>query len=378
MSEETEMITKHELDFLTNYPPAEAPVVSFFLSLDRREPGQDKVTFTELKNLLKSGQEEIARWPEPFRIPLTLHLARIEETVEDERGGKTRGLAVFAGQNLWQVHRLPLAPGNQIIIARTPHVKPLIHLFRRNPRYCAVLVDKERARLFLIQMGEIQDYSLVLDEVPKHHDQGGWAQARLQRRHDDFVSHHLKRSAELTFEFFQREGFDYLLIGGTEELTSAFFDRLHTYLQDRVAGYLPISTSASPTDVRKQTLEAMEGIKAQLDEDLTARLKEQVGSGNLAVAGLAPTLRALNAHKVMHLLVEEGYQTAGGRCPECGTLRVRSTGRCRFCQGTIERVENLMDEAVELAFAQGAQVHFVAPNQTLWDLGRVGALLRYA
>ena len=101
-------------------------------------------------------------------------LARIEETVEDERGGKSRGLAVFAGQNLWQVYRLPMAPGNHIVIDRTPHVKPLIHLFRRHPRFCAVLVDKERARLFLIQMGEIQDYSMVLSEVPKHHEQGGF------------------------------------------------------------------------------------------------------------------------------------------------------------------------------------------------------------
>jgi peptide subunit release factor 1 (eRF1) len=125
-------------------------------------------------------------------------------------------------------------------------------------------------------------------------------------------------------------------------------------------------------------LKAMEEIKTRRNDELTARLKEEVGSGKLGVAGLAPTLRALNDHKVMHLLVEEGYQTPGGRCPECGTLRVRSAGRCRFCQGAIERVENLVDEAVELAFAQGAKVHFIAASESLWELGRIGALLRYA
>jgi peptide subunit release factor 1 (eRF1) len=371
------VITKHQLDLLSNYPPAESPVISFYLSIDRRER-DEKTPFTELKNLLKVGQEESYRWPEQYRVPLALHLTRIEETAEEERGGKSRGLAIFAGENLWQVHHLPVQPGNHIAIARTPYVKPLILLFRRRPRYCTVLVDKERARLFLIQMGEIKDYSMVLDEVPKHHEQGGWAQARLQRRHEDYVMHHLKRSAELTFEFFQREGFDCLLIGGTDELTSAFYERLHTYLQERMVGYLPIATVASASEVLEQTIRTMEQVESRRGEELTGRLKEEVGSGKLGVAGLAATLRALNAHKVMELLVEEGYQTPGGRCPQCGSLSIRSTGRCRYCHGTIERVENLVDEAVELAFGQNAQVHFIAPNQTLWDMGRIGALLRYA
>jgi len=372
------MITRHELDLLSSYAPTESPVVSFYLSLERRDREGGKMPFTELKNLLKAGQEDIARWPEQYRVPLTLYLTRIEETAEEERGGKSRGLAIFAGDNLWQVYRLPTEPGNHFVIDRAPYVKPLIHLFRRHPRYCTVLVDKERARLFLIQMGEIQDYSLVLDEVPKHHDQGGWAQARLQRRHDDYVMHHLKRSAELTFEFFQREGFDFLLIGGTDELTSAFFERLHTYLQDRVVGFLPIASTASASEALEQSLQTMGEVEVRLSEELMKRLEEEVGSGKLGVAGLSPTLRALNAHKVMDLVVEDGYQVAGGRCTHCGSLSVRSTGRCRYCHGPIERTENLVDDVVELAFSQGAVVHFVDPNQILWDLGRIGALLRYA
>lgn len=370
------MITKHELDLLSSYPAAETPIISFYLSLEREH--DEKIPFTELKNLLKAGQDQIARWPEEQRVPLALYLTRIEETVAEERGGRSRGLAIFAGEKLWQVYRLPIEPGNYIVIDQTPYVKPLIRLFRHHPRYCTVLVDKERARLFLIQMGEIQDYSMVLDEVPKHHEQGGWAQARLQRRHEDAVMHHLKRSAELTFEFYQREGFDHLLLGGTEELTRAFYERLHTYLQERVVGFLPIASTAGAGEVLAQTLDRMEEVKVALDEEIVARLKEAVGSGKMAVAGLAATLRALNARKVMELVVEEDYQTAGGRCSDCGSLSIRSTGRCRYCHGNIQRVENLVDEAVELAYAQSAQVHFVGPTDTLWEMGRIGAFLRYA
>ena len=371
------MITKHELDVLSNYPPTGLPVVSFYLSIDRPER-DDRTPFTELKNLLKVGQDLISRWPAEQRVALAMHLTRIEETVEEERGGRARGLVIFASENLWYIYRLPVQTGNHIVIDRTPFIQPLILLIRRSPRCCTVLVDKERARLFLIQMGEIQDYSMVLDEVPKHHEQGGWAQARLQRRHEDAVMHHLKRSAELTFEFFQREGFDYLLLGGTDKLTSAFFERLHTYLQERMVGTLSIATAASAGEVLEQTLGSMEAVQARLSEELSTRLKEEVGQGKLGVAGLAATIRALNSHRVMELVVEEGYQVPGGRCSDCGSLSIRSTGKCRYCQGKIERVENLVDEAVEKAFSQGAQVHFVAPNQTLWDLGRIGALLRYA
>lgn len=371
------MITKHELDVLSNYPPAESPVISFYLSIDRHER-DEKTPFTELKNLLKAGQEQLSRWPAAHRVPLALYLTRIEEAAEEERGGRSRGLVIFAGENLWQVYRLPVQPGNHIVIDRTPYVKPLILLFRRRPRYCTVLVDKERARLFLIQMGEIQDYSIVLDEVPKHHEQGGWAQARLQRRHEDAVMHHLKRSAELTLEFFQREGFDYLLIGGTEKLTAAFYERLHTYLQERVAATFVMATNASAGEVLSHTLRIMEEVERRIAEELTLRLKEEVGQGKMGVAGLADTLRALNGHRVMDLLVEEGYQVVGGRCHDCGSLSVRSTGKCRYCQGKIERVDNLIDEVVEKAFAQNAQVHFIPQNQILWEMGRIGALLRYA
>ncbi len=371
------MITRYQLELLTNYPPSESPVVSFYLSIDRRER-EEKVPFTALKNLLKAGQEEISRWPETYHPMLTQIMARIEEAVEEERGGTSRGLAIFAGEKFWQAYRLPQQPGNYLVVDRAPYVKPLIHLFRRQPRYCTVLVDKERARLFLIHMGEIQDYSMVLDEVPKRHDQGGWAQARLQRHHDDVVMHHLKRSAELTLEFFQREGFDFLLIGGTEELSSAFYDRLHTYLQERVVGFLPIATTASAFEVLEQTLLTMGEVEERIAEELVGRLKEEVGLGRMGVAGLAATLRALNVRKVMELLVEEGYQSAGGRCNHCGSLSIRSTGKCRYCHNEIERVDDLIDEAVELASAQGAKVHFIPPNETLWEMGRIGALLRYA
>jgi peptide subunit release factor 1 (eRF1) len=371
------VITKHELELLSNYPPTGFPVVSFYLSIDRHER-DEKAPFTELKNLLKTGQELLSRWPAEQRVALAMYLTRIEETAKEERGGRSRGLVIFAGADLWQVYRLPIQPGNHIVVDRMPYVKPLLLLFRRSPRYCTVLVDKERARLFLIQMGEIQDYSMVLDEVPKHHEQGGWAQARLQRRHGDAVMHHLKRSAELTFEFFQREGFDYILLGGTEQLTGAFFERLHTYLQERVVSTFPFATGASPSEVLEKTLKVMEKVQARLSEELSARLKEEVGQGKVGVAGLSATIRALNSHRVMELVVEEGHQVPGGRCSDCGSLSIRSTGKCRYCGGKIERVENLVDEAVERAFAQGAQVHFVPPNQTLWEMGQIGALLRYA
>ncbi|MBN1483964.1 MAG: hypothetical protein JXA37_04520 [Chloroflexia bacterium] len=371
------MITKSEIDALTSYPPSDSPVVSFYISLDPHERAE-KTTLTELKNLLKTGQEEMARWPEKDHVKIALNLARIEEIVENERGGQSRGLAIFAGEKIWQIYHLPLSAGQRVVIDRTPYVKPLIQVFRRHPRYCAVLVDKERARLFIVQMSEIQDYSIVLSEVPKHHEQGGWAQSRLQRRHDDYVMHHLKRSAELSFDFFQHEGFDYLLIGGTDELTSAFYERLHTYLQERVVGFLPISTSASVHDVLEQTLEVMQEVEARLHRELLEKLQEETGQGRLGVTGLSATLRAINAYKVQHLLLEEGYQTAGGRCSDCGNLTVRTTGNCRYCQGKIERVDKLIGEAVELAYNQGAQVHFIEANQVLWDMERIGALLRYA
>jgi hypothetical protein len=76
------------------------------------------------------------------------------------------------------------------------------------------------------------------------------------------------------------------------------------------------------------------------------------------------------------LLVSEGYVEDGWRCPESGALAVVGpaspvTGR------PMDRVDDVVEEAVDLALANGTRAEVCVDNADLDCLGRIGALLRY-
>ena len=106
-----------------------------------------------------------------------------------------------------------------------------------------------------------------------------------------------------------------------------------------------------------------------------ARLRERVGAGTKAVAGLAPTLAALNERRVGDLVLSDGYAEAGWRCA-CGALAARGP-QCPIDGEEMEHVDDIVEDAVDVALTQGCHVEICVGNADLDVLGRIGALLRY-
>src|SRR2546426_686041 len=99
-------------------------------------------------------------------------------------------------------------------------LEPSRHLMDEYERYAVALVDKEKARLFTIFMGEIEESDAFKDFVPGKHHQGGPSQARYQRHHEAYVHWHLKRVARHLAQILGRRPFDRLILAGPEEATS--------------------------------------------------------------------------------------------------------------------------------------------------------------
>ncbi len=109
---------------------------------------------------------------------------------------------------------------------------------------------------------------------------------------------------------------------------------------------------------------------------LVDRLRAAVGSGGRGVAGLAGTLGALNERRVERLLVSKGFDHEGWRCPVSGALA--SVGPTNPVNGvTMDRVPDVVEEAIEEALTQGIPVTICVGNADLDVLGRIGGLLRY-
>src|SRR5205823_1499547 len=111
--------------------------------------------------------------------------------------GDTRGLALFscAAAGLWEDVALSRPVRNQAVVGPHPELLQLEKVLEVYESFCTVLVDSEKARIFLAELGRIEDHSDVVDDVPNRHDQGGWSQARYQRHVDEHRQKHLKHVA---------------------------------------------------------------------------------------------------------------------------------------------------------------------------------------
>ena len=70
------------------------------------------------------------------------------------------------------------------------------------------------------------------------------------------------------------------------------------------------------------------------------------------------------------------YEEEGWRCPESGTLA--DVGPISPVTGRrMDRVADVVEDAIELALTQGCKVDVCVANADLDVLGRIGALLRY-
>ena len=364
---------------LASWDPGGAPVTTLYLDTDGRRYPRRSEYLTRADDLLRSAKDRARRFDRPGFDSACRDVARIRTYLRDEfdRRG-TRGVAVFSSSSagLWNAVPLPQPVRDRASLGPRPDVVPLEALVELAETSCVAIVDREKARTLVTTLGEIEEVTDILDEVPGQHDQGGWAQRRLQRHIEDHVLRHVKRVADSLFRLHQRRRFDQLLLAGLDEVVHELERGLHDYVRRTVAGRLPVAMSASLVEIRDRVMEFERDLEARRERDAVERLIGQAAAGpGRAVGGLAETLDALERGRVETLIVSSDLRAAGVRCPSCG--HVGLTGeRCSAC-GSPTEATDAVEEAVEMALRQRCRVETVADGAGLERLGGIGALLRF-
>jgi peptide subunit release factor 1 (eRF1) len=98
--------------------------------------------------------------------------------------------------------------------------------------------------------------------------------------------------------------------------------------------------------------------------------------GDGAVVGLDAVLAALVERRVDTLLVSDGFEAPGWRCPSCAFLAARGPS-CPVCSKKMEQADDVVEEAVHEALNQSVRLEVCRDNADLDVLGRIGALLRF-
>lgn len=356
------------------------PVSSLYLDVDgRRYPRRQdymvraKQLCHELKRLAEEG--DLGR---QGRGSVSRDAARMLDYLNTMDRGPTRGVALFSASkaDLWEAVAVPRPLPDRASLERNPYVIPLEALVETYESFCTTLVDRARARIFLARMGQIQERTDVLDDVPGQHDQGGWSQARYQRHIEEHAASHLKHVAEVLLRFYKVRKFDHLILAGPDELIPEFERALHDYLRRRVAARVTLPMTATTAEVLEKSLAVEEEIEKAREQQVAQRLAAETGAGRSGVMGLPPVLHALNEERVDTLVVPFGLSLPGARCSDNGHLAAGGS-RCGICQGRLEPVSDVIDDAVASAMRQGSRVEILSllePEETARD---IGALLRF-
>jgi peptide chain release factor subunit 1 len=215
----------------------------------------------------------------------------------------------------------------------------------------------------------------LADDVHPWHDQGGWSQSRYQRGIQKEVKDHLKHANDELFKLFKRGVVQRLIIGCPDEMRGEVEHTLHSYLRDRIAGWLDIDVKARPAEVAAEAKEIIERDERDRERHWLDRLQAGLSRKERAVSGLAGTLEALNEQRVEALLVADRFRAEGYVSPSAHFLSAEPgsspTGE------ELQHRDDVIESAMERALEQSAEVIVVRHHPDLQAAGSIGAVLRY-
>jgi peptide chain release factor subunit 1 len=374
-------ISEDAIRNLAAFRAKEGGVVSLYLDVDGRRWPRYQDCETRVERMVKQALDKA---PEASG-PTLEALRRVEAHV---RGGldrsRTRGLAVFAsGADLWEVFELPVPVRDQLVVNKAPQVCQLEGVIDNYERFGVLLADKQRARMFVFELGELVDKNEVFDQLPRHDDdKGDWNRDHV-RGHVAVAAHqHLKRAAGVAFEVYKQQPFDHLIIGAPDEIAKELEGELHSYLRDRIRARISVPAGASESEICQAALEVEQRVERAKEAATVERLRAGSAAANgrsaspRAEVGLPAVLNALVERRVDTLVLSDGYAAPGWRCEGCDHLATKGRG-CPVCGREMDLVDDIIEEAVELALRQSCRVEICVDNADLDVMGRIGALLRF-
>jgi peptide chain release factor subunit 1 len=347
-------ITRGRLRRLAELRPERGMVLSVFFNLDPSEFATPVARATEVNSVVTAAArkvEEVEGLGHEERQALRADVERVRDVLRgsDVASNGTHGLAVFAygPGDVLEVVRLPHPIESRAIVDDHACVEPLVRT-DSSERWCVLLVNRKTARIFMGTAVGLNELDHIEGDTHRQHDQGGWSQARYQRGIEQEKLNHVGHALDTLFARFKRRPFDHLVVGAPEELVAEVEEMLHPYLRARLAGRLGVDVeNSTATQVQAAAAEVVDHHVAAVERAALDRMQQGIGRGDRGVSRPEPVMQALDEGRVEILLLAADFDA-----PE-------------------------LDQAVEKAIKQAAQVLVIRHYDDLVMHGGIGAVLRY-
>jgi peptide chain release factor subunit 1 len=367
-----------QLDRLAAFEPTELPVISLYLDMQPDEHGRARFdTF-----LRKAFAERARTFDGPARESFDADVERINAFLGSDAERSANGLAIFAchGATLFEAVQMT-APIDEhwLFVGSVPHLYPLARVNDQYPRYAAVVVDTNAARLFVFSLGTTELQRDVKNVKTRRTAMGGWSQARYQRHVDKFHEQHMKEVVDVLDRVVREESINHIVVSCDEVARPLLMAELPKHLAEKVVDVVRVDIGAPEHEVLQETLDALRAKDAETDQE---RVEAMIGAwrGNgLAVAGAEDTLQALEMGQVEELLIAASPAALRhpDGVPEGSAAEPVALETSAPDTGLDPKLMTLADELVTKAQATAARIRFIEDPQLLSEVGGVGALLRF-
>jgi peptide subunit release factor 1 (eRF1) len=361
------MLTEQDVQRAVEFESYDAPVLSVYLNVDpRRRTGEShKVT---LRNLL-AGVEGAD--PEDVK--------RVQNYIE--MGYNRQGLSVIlfscAKKDFWWAFSFSVPVEDFAFVSFRPYVRQLARMLDIYERCGVVHVDQEGARLYLFNMGVLENAEGYMGEEVKLHRGGGWANPRIQRHETGQARQNLQEAAELAEDFYRKSGTRRLILAGTDKNVAQFKDLLSNRLRSIIIGQISADANASPSDLRDPALELAAKEEAREANVIAERVISTAWQGGNAVLGLEETLTAVQQGRAAHVVTLADYVQPAYRFVDSGHILLDLHEEADLQSGRVQNLPDAVESCLRRALAQNIGVTVVAEHEGLEKAGKIGALTRY-
>jgi peptide chain release factor subunit 1 len=372
------MIRHRDVEQLQQLSQAPGKTLTVYLDVEQTNPANRKRQFeTHFKDMLKQLR---AANPDDEALPLVC--TELEDIIKRvEPTGKTAILARHRGLGVTFRTVLRIALPSGAYWGSGAFLRPLLEALDEHERFGVVLVDQKRARLFTVFLGEIEEHKDLISQVPPRPDSPSSdklrSQSKMERRHDESVSSHLRTVAGEMGRLLEQLEVDRLIIGGSVGVASELARVLPKRLRGRLVEVMPIPFTATPEQILVRAAEVQTRLERAAELEIVRDLLKEVRKGGRAVAGLAATVEAINEGRVWKLVYLQGAAIEGGACNACGMLFDPADERCAVCSKPVEREPHLVDRMARAVLERGGHVEAVSgpAAEALRQVAEVAAIL---
>jgi peptide chain release factor subunit 1 len=375
-------ITREQIRELAEFRDEKSCALSFYFqpSTPRNKAHKEDMILIKdlaresLRGLESQGRKECAR----DDIDRVLRLAA------ELRGNGTHGKAVFAcsAQNLWREYDVPAnLPGTQLFVDRHFHLKPIAHLLGAFPLLGVVLVDRHRARIFDLRLGELAEREDLFHPLSRRGRSDGFAGydgGHAQRRVEDEARQHFKNVAEALKGFLEKGVFEKWILVCQDAQLSLLEPQLHSYVKQALIGRFHADLGhIGKEEIRAHAQRILEQWQNDRRRELVEQALSQARSNGRGVSGLRRVLRSLELGEVQTLLLGENLQGHAVECSGCGHIDAHLVSSCPVCGRSTQEIVDVGEAILPWVIRRDVETFYVKDDPEFDKVGNIAALLRF-